>query len=66
MVPQKKEDIVCCFHDGLEVWMKSIDMRMAATNKKLDKLLLWKTSVVGYSAGACAVIVLIFKYLKVL
>jgi len=59
MVPQKKEDIVCCFHNDLEGWMVGID-------KKLSKLLLWKASVIGYSAGACAVIVLIFKYLRVL
>lgn len=59
MTSQHKEDIVCAFHGDIEIWMESID-------KKLDKLLLWKATVIGYSMGATAVVIGLFKIFKVI
>ena len=58
-VQQKKQDLVCPFHNDLEDWMSSID-------KKLDKLLLWKASVIGYAAGTSAVVITVAKLFKLI
>ena len=58
---QKKDDIVCAFHNDLERQLAELNEWMERIDSKLGKLLLWKASVIGWAGGASFVIIIVFK-----
>jgi hypothetical protein len=66
VTPQQKEDLVCPFHGDLEQQLSSMNDWLQSIDDKLSNLLLWKASVIGYAAGSSAIVIIVFKALRVI